>query len=73
MNSRREMAAEALVSAACGILIGALVAGYLLCRLMAGTENGEPAPYSVCECCGQALDGTNDVCVPEGIAEGSGR
>ena len=32
----------------------------------------EPAPYSVCECCGQVIAGTNNVCVPEGIAEGSG-
>lgn len=73
MNSRREMAAEALASAVCAILIGALVAGYLLVRLAGGLSGGETGPVSICERCGREV-GAGDAgrdCTEEGAGHGA--
>lgn len=64
---------EALVAGACGLALLAATAAGVAVRIIRESHQVEPAPYSVCEYCGQVLDGTNNVCVPEGYAEGSSK
>ena len=72
MSRDNEKAWEALTTAACALMMALLVGAYLMCCLLCGIARREPAPYSVCERCGQPLAGTNTVCAPE-RAEGSGK
>lgn len=64
---------EALVAGVCGLALLAATAAGLAVRIARESNHVGQAPYSVCECCGQALDGTNNVCAVEGRAEGSGK
>lgn len=57
---------EALVASACAVGVAAGIALGMAMGLARPAP--EPAPVSICEFCGQVLDGTNNVCVPEGWA-----
>ncbi len=72
MNRLSEQNFEAYVVAVCAVSFVGMVLANAAVHIFT-CRKSEPAPYSVCECCGQVLDGTNNVCVPEGIAEGSSK
>jgi hypothetical protein len=69
--SGQDRNAEVLVVTICAGFFAVLVA-VLVAVHFANDLRREPDPYSICEYCGQLLDGTNTVCVRE-HAEGSSK